>query len=54
MILAHRGSIPSIRRHSLSEPELESIALGVVNEPEKEEDMNDLRVEFKERHHKCL
>lgn len=37
-----------------SQPGPKSIALGVVNEPKKEEDMNDLRVVFKEKHHKCL
>ena len=38
-----------------SEPELESIALRVINEPKEEEDMlNDLRGGFKERHHKRL
>lgn len=40
---------------SPSQPEPEYIALRVVNEPkEKEEDMNDLRAEFMERHHKRL
>ena len=37
-----------------SQLEPESIALGVVNEPEEEEDMNDLRAEFMERHRKRL
>ena len=38
-----------------SQLEPESIALGVVNEPEEEEeDMNDLRAGFMERHHKRL
>lgn len=38
-----------------SEPKLESITLIVINEPKEEEDMsNDLRVSFKERHHKRL
>ncbi|WJZ80867.1 hypothetical protein VitviT2T_000742 [Vitis vinifera] len=38
-----------------SEPELESIALRVINETKEEEDMsNDLRAGFKERHHKRL
>lgn len=39
----------------LFEPELEPITLYVINEPEVEDDMTtDLRVDFKERHHKCL
>lgn len=33
-----------------SQLESESIALGVVNELEEEEDMNDLRAKFIERH----
>lgn len=37
-----------------SQLEPESIALGVVNEPEEEEDMNDLRPGFMERHRKRL
>lgn len=37
-----------------SQPELKSIVLGVVNELEEEEDMNDLRVGFMKRHHKRL
>lgn len=46
---------PSYQRTSLSELEPESIALGVINEPEEEEDMSiDLRVGFKERHRKRL
>lgn len=36
-----------------SETELESIVLKIINEP-KNEDMNDLRVEFKEKHRKRL
>lgn len=35
-----------------SEPEQKSMALKVINESEEEEDMNDLRVGFKERHYK--
>lgn len=37
-----------------SKHERESIALGVINDPKEEEDMNDLRVKFKERHRKLL
>lgn len=36
-----------------SEPKPESMALKVINESEEEEDMNDLRAGFKERHYKC-
>ncbi|RVX18547.1 hypothetical protein CK203_006551 [Vitis vinifera] len=37
-----------------SKPEPESIALEVINESKEEEDMNDLRAEFKEKHRKRL
>lgn len=37
------------------EPELEPIALGIINEPEVEDNMaTDLRVGFKKRHRKRL
>ena len=37
-----------------SQPRSEFIGLRVVNEPEEEEDMNDLRTKFLERHRKRL
>ena len=43
---------PSNPGTRLSEPKPKSIALRVINKSEEDEDMNDLRVGFKERHRK--
>lgn len=43
----HPGTSPS-------QPQLDFVGLRIVNEPEEEKDMNDLRVGFLERHRKRL